>query len=523
MKRIISLALTLSLLLTALLAVVPASAEETPAGELKVSAASLEFSSKVYLMIAVDYSELYSDYDSAKAEVTVTVTNKQGVETELLPDDSVRATEGFPENSVGFKLTTLGAKNMADQLKIQAYNGDNASGDPVTYSILEYAVAAKESTDDPALEYAIDCMLELGAEAQRAFNYAGDYPLYDEEGYIDYGMLVVYGGAQKKVFGKIGSELTPAASADIGANAVLYDTAYDEIANNTVKVEGGVKKCFFVGDATRTLINLDMDKYVGDSKTVHTYYNGSTVVNKTLTLYMKADGTVTATKPSGTDGVDYASFATNASPTATNLDGGFKIAEKGAFTIVVGAVGPNVTMSSAAVLSAIAGDGKYTLSVTIKAPNGLVSMGDKDGNGGGTAIGNFNTSLRFRNDYLYLHPWQISNSKFYLGKAANNRVLGALSKTEFTTFHIVVDPIAGTFTGYDASGNCIGSCPADEYTAKTSAGSTSHKDAFEDFGADFGVDDYLLHSGTYLNWSMITKNTGIVLNRLTVTKGNIFE
>lgn len=257
MKRIISLALTLSLLLTALLAVVPASAEETPTGELKVSAASLEFSSKVYLMVAVDYSELYSDYDSAKAEVTVTVTDKQGVETELLPDDSVRATEGFPENSLGFKLTTLGAKNMADQLTIQAYNGDNASGEPVVYSILEYAVSAKARTDDPALEYAIDCMLELGAEAQRAFNYAGDYPLYDEEGYIDYGMLVVYGGAQKKVFGKIGSELTPAASADIGANPLLYTTSYDRIAENTVTVEKGVQKVFYISADDQTIFHFD--------------------------------------------------------------------------------------------------------------------------------------------------------------------------------------------------------------------------------------------------------------------------
>ena len=517
MKRIISLALTLSLLLTALLAVVPASAEETPAGELKVSAASLEFSSKVYLMVAVDYSELYSDYDSAKAEVTVTVTDKQGVETELLPDDSVSATEGFPENSLGFKLTSLGAKNMADQLTIRAYNGDNASGEPVVYSILEYAVSAKASTDDPALEYAIDCMLELGAEAQRAFEHEGDYPLYDEEGYIDYGMLVVYGGAQKKVFGKIGSELTPAASAAVGANAVLYDTSYDEIANNTVRVEGGVKKCFFVGDATRTALNLDMDKYTGEKETYRFYYDteNSKVGGAAISRYVTPDGSFLAKKPSvGSAMTDYSRLSIGGTATAAKPDWGFAITEPGALTVATGENGTyNFNVSKE--YMPIRSDEEYTISVSIRAPKDLKSLGGNNK----TISMQTATGMRFRNGYLWFYLWGVANNKFYLGATSSGIELGAVSDSEFTTFHIVVDVVKGTYTGYDADGNRLGEC---DMTVGKGVYNSNYATRYEDvFNAD--PKTFLTHSDTYLNWSLATANRALVLNRFTVTNGNIFE
>lgn len=516
MKRIISLALTLSLLLTALLAVVPASAEETPAGELKVSAASLEFSSKVYLMVAVDYSELYSDYDSAKAEVTVTVTDKQGVETELLPDDSVRATEGFPENSLGFKLTTLGAKNMADQLTIRAYNGDNASGEPVVYSILEYAVAAKASTDDSALEYAIDCMLELGAEAQRAFKYEGDYPLYDEEGYIDYGMLVVYGGETKKVFGKIGSSITPAAGAAVGANAVLYDTAYDEIANNTVKVEGGVKKCFFVGDATRTALNLDMDKYTGEKETYRFYYDtaNSKIGGAGINRYVTPDGRFLTGKPSGNAMSDYSRLSIGGNSSASKPDLGFAIIEPGALTVATGESGGynfNVSKEYMPVCS----DEEYTISVSIRAPKGLTSLGGKNK----TVSMQTATGMRFRNGYLWFYLWGINDGKYRLASSSGDVVLGTVSDTEFTTFHIVVDVVKGTYTGYDADGNRLGEC---DMTVGKGVYNEENATRYEDvFGAD--PKTFFKHSETYLNWSLAVTNKALVLNRFTITNGNIFE
>ena len=257
MKRILAVFLLAAMLLPSMFGLV-SFAETTESGELTVSAATLQFSSKIYLLVAVDYSELYSDYDSAKEKITVVVTDKQGVKTELKPDDSVALTDGFPQNAVGFKYTDLGAKNMTDQLTIQAYNATAESGAPVTYSVLEYAVKAKsEKADNLALVSALDAMLEFGAEAQKAFNYTGDYALYDENGYIDYGMLIVYGGAQKKVFGKIGSELTPAASADIGANPLLYTTSYDRIAENTVTVEKGVQKVFYISADDKTIFHFD--------------------------------------------------------------------------------------------------------------------------------------------------------------------------------------------------------------------------------------------------------------------------
>ena len=211
MKRSLSIILALALLISAFVCIIPSA--EAKNGELEISSAALQFGSNIYLMVAVDYTKLYDSYDAAKANVTVKITEKNGRETILAVDDSVAATEGFPENSVGFKHTTLPAKGMGDVLTIQAYAGDEPSGDSVIYSILEYAIKTKsEHSDKELLCNAIDAMLEFGAEAQKAFEHECDYPLYDEDGIIDYGMLIVYGGATKKLFGKVGSSITPEAS-----------------------------------------------------------------------------------------------------------------------------------------------------------------------------------------------------------------------------------------------------------------------------------------------------------------------
>lgn len=262
MKKIISFLITVSLILSSFFAVIPSAEASTPSGELKINSASLAFGSKVFLLIAVDYSALYSDYNTAKAKITVSVSDKNGLVAELTPDDSVKGTDGFPDGSVGFKLTSLGAKNMADQLTIQAYNNGVASGDPVTYSILEYAVKVKSESDSPALKYALDAMLELGAEAQRAFNYAGDYPLYDEEGYIDYGMLVVYGASARKTFAPVGTQVTP--KTDLAA-PLLYTLSYDRIENNAITVKDGVQKAFYISADDKTGFFFDANSISGDT------------------------------------------------------------------------------------------------------------------------------------------------------------------------------------------------------------------------------------------------------------------
>ena len=262
MKKSLSFILALVFIISNLMCIAPL-AEETGTGELEISSASLQFGANVYLMVAVDYSELYDGYEAAKQKVTVKITLKGGEEITLTPDDYVAQTEGFPATSVGFRLTTLSAKNMADVLTVQAYDNGNKSGEPITYSILEYAVKAKiEYADEELLCAAIDAMLEFGAEAQRAFGYDGDYLLYDENGYVDYGMLVVYGASTRKTFAPVGTQVTPATDV---AEPLLYTLSYDRIENNAITVKDGVQKAFYVSADDKTGFSFDANSISGDT------------------------------------------------------------------------------------------------------------------------------------------------------------------------------------------------------------------------------------------------------------------
>ncbi len=517
-------------------------AETTESGELSVSAATLQFSSKIYILVAVDYSELYSDYGSAKEKINVVVTDKQGVKTELKPDDSVATTQGFPENSVGFKFTDLGAKNMTDQLTVQAYNGTEESGSPVTYSVLEYAVKAKsEQPDNIALISALDAMLEFGAEAQKAFNYIGDYALYDEEGYIDYGMLIVYGGAPKKVFGKIGSTLTPEASADVGANAVLYDTAYDAIANNTLTVSAEPQKCFFVGDANTTPYNLDTDWYSGDVTRTYFNYNNWTkssnastskefnmqmdYTNKTITLNVSktnnqatmwnvsgatnskdlvtknADGVITKYMDHGFRelGNGYLYINSNVTTSYTDIKAVANTGTVGQYTGITGVTenlkptggGYNFNYSGALASDMLGDDGKLTVTFTFKLAK----------NSNGDAIGFFN-ACRFRSKetttYMYFYNNDASRAgKITLSNTGNEI---RLSTEEWTTFHVVIDSKADLMQLYNSAGELVDTktyANAEEYLTDT---------------ADYA----------YCNWNIGAGQAGYI-NKILFTKGNIFE
>ena len=465
-------------------------------------------------MVAVDYSDVYGSYDAAKANVTVKITEKSGKETILAADDSVAATNSFPENCVGFKYTTLPAKGIGDLLTIQAYAGDEESGDSITYSILEYAVKAKsEYPENKALCYAIDAMLELGAEAQKAFEHDSDYPLYDEDGLVDYGMLIVYGGATRKIFGKVGSSLIPEASASVGANPALYTTSYDAVANNSVKVESGVSKYFYVGDSTRTIVNLDMDTYTGETKTTRLYYD--TVAGKIacgyVCVYSDKNGNVTTSAPTGTNNVDYAVFEAAGNATAAKPDFGYTVIEPGAYTVVTGENGGfNFNFGNRSDLSM----DEYTVSITMKAPNGLKSLG-----GNNKSVSNQTNPPRFRNGYLWFNLWGMSGTKVNLGTADSGVTLGSYTNKEFVTFHVVVDTKAGTFTGYDQDGNCVGSV---DMTVGKGVYNANYATRYEDvFNAD--PKTFFSHGDTYINGSYSVANKAIVFNRFTITKGNIFK
>ena len=178
MKKALSLILTLTLLLSAMLGVT-SSAEGESGAELDITSANLQFASTVYLLVSVDYSAYGIDENGAMSAVTLTVTGKDGVESAPLSADAeVMATEGFPEGAVGFKYTDLGAKNMGDELTLQAYYNGEKSGDPSVYSVLEYTIKAKETyPSDTALALVCDTLIAFGAEAQKSFGYTGDFDL----------------------------------------------------------------------------------------------------------------------------------------------------------------------------------------------------------------------------------------------------------------------------------------------------------------------------------------------------------
>ena len=135
MKKILSLILALAMLFSLMLMIVPHAEEAAAAtGELEVSQAKLIFGDCVYLLIAVDYSAV----GSAEGITLKITNNKTGDVSTIAPDASIDA----PANCVAFKYIDLGAKNMGDELTLQALKDGVASGEPKTYSILEYALVA---------------------------------------------------------------------------------------------------------------------------------------------------------------------------------------------------------------------------------------------------------------------------------------------------------------------------------------------------------------------------------------------
>ncbi len=65
----------------------------------------------------------------------------------------------------------LSAKEMADDVIAQMYLGDRAIGDPITYSVRQYAMNRLNKSQDEALKDVLKAMLNYGAAAQVYFGY----------------------------------------------------------------------------------------------------------------------------------------------------------------------------------------------------------------------------------------------------------------------------------------------------------------------------------------------------------------
>ena len=186
------------------------------AGALVITHANLEFADNVYLLIAVDYSAV----GSADGITLKIKNNKTGDETTI--DAPAADIKEVPAGCVAFKYDDIGAKNMGDELTIQAYLNGSASGDPIDYSILEYALRS-ENLANEKLTALVKSMIKYGAEAQKVWGHEGTYDLS-----VDHSLVKLKGGAtfadgNTKAIMKAGDSLTAtkagAASTDVWYNS----------------------------------------------------------------------------------------------------------------------------------------------------------------------------------------------------------------------------------------------------------------------------------------------------------------
>ena len=308
MKKSLSLILILTLLFSLMLCIVP-TAEPTPASEIKgslegkyqISMANIVFDTNVHLLIAVDIQHVgsanWNNWAAAKDSIYVTVNG------ERLPDstaaDRLDKEDGTKSNQyVCFKYANIGAKSMGDELEIKVFHSADATtpDDTVTYSVLEYAVKAKELyPDDSALMNVIDKMLAYGAAAQSAFGHSGDYALGDADGNVyNYSIASLYGGAtfangKTKTLIKEGETLT-ASVAGSSANYYWLNSEFSSVSTgNTLAVSYSTSTQKY----TPTQFYFNMDDYSGDKQTISAK-NTAINVNDYNTL-LTNDGSIEVT------------------------------------------------------------------------------------------------------------------------------------------------------------------------------------------------------------------------------------
>ena len=235
MKRILAFALIFTMLFTAMLGIMPAAETDPPA--LEITRANIELQSTVYLLIEVNYAA--AGLESGE-NVRVDVTNKAGKTITLSPD----TISGIATGCVGFKYTKLSAKEIGDDLTIRAYC-DDVADDTVTYSILEYAIKAKATSDDTAFIELVEAMIDFGAAAQKAFAYtdAADRVLSEDnsEGF-GYGILLCNG--EKKIE-STSTTVATLVNTTVGIND-LYDFYFNKITDTDTVAEG-ISRYFYFG------------------------------------------------------------------------------------------------------------------------------------------------------------------------------------------------------------------------------------------------------------------------------------
>ena len=526
MKRIITLITVLAMMLSSLVGITSFAEGDALDGSVSIKSANLEFGSNVYLLIAVDYSAAYSNAAAAKAAVYITVDGEK-----LLPDDSVEKEVGVPEGCIAFKYTKLGAQNMGDVLEIKAYNGE-ALEDSTTYSILEYIVKAKATkSDDQALMLVLSKLQSFGAAAQKVFNHTGDYALADENGNINYGLVLVGGSSTAKTIAKVGSTLTPVADGTIftKSDVKLYNLTFDVVENGTLTVAEGVSRYFFYGsdlwgaEGSYNSANgdtkspnagcmLDLDLYTGS----HTKYlvSGTNTTKNGYKYSLRLDkyletGAIEALTKSG---INYgASSATSQRPWSletpsaehlANLADGYREIDKGwlylnaiddpatadkqAPTIVLGA-------SKTTVAKNFVVDGEFTVTVSIAKKAGEAYSSSPLTLYGGTA-----TSASILN-FCHVNGTDVMMGDVKIG-TLNEYTGAAPEEDDFLVIHFVVNVNDNSVSVYTDAG----------FECKATASLTD---------AD-SVSAVVGKSG-WLRWA--AKDGAICINRLGISEGNIFN
>lgn len=209
MKKSIALILSLIFVFSAMIGVIPATAE----GEatLEITHAKLELGNAPYLYFAVNYSD-FGSYEGIQLKVTNKKTNNTHI-YEPIPDFEA------PEGCVAFKYTAINWQEMGDELSVQAMKDGKNCGEAKTYSVLEYALKA-QSLGDAALSELMVAMLNYGANMQNVMKHAGTYDLFKT-----YSLVEVQGGKinkESKIIVERGTKVT--ASFSDGATSSLTTT-----------------------------------------------------------------------------------------------------------------------------------------------------------------------------------------------------------------------------------------------------------------------------------------------------------
>jgi hypothetical protein len=210
MKKSITLILSLIFVFSAMIGVIPATAE----GEatLEITHAKLELGNAPYLYFAVNYSD-FGSYEGIQLKVTNKKTNNTHI-YEPIPD--VEA----PEGCVAFKYTAINWQEMGDELSVQAMKDGKNCGEAKTYSVLEYALKA-QSLGDAALSELMVAMLNYGANMQNVMKHAGTYDLFKT-----YSLVEVQGGKinkESKIIVERGTKVTASFSDDATSSLTTTD------------------------------------------------------------------------------------------------------------------------------------------------------------------------------------------------------------------------------------------------------------------------------------------------------------